>query len=145
MNGNETQDHPIILFDGVCNLCNSSVQYIIKHDPGHVFRFASLQSPFGQKIISTYHPPSNDYNSFILFTDDKIYTRSTAALMVVKKLKGFVKLVYVFIAVPKFIRDAVYNLIAKNRYKWFGKKATCWLPTPELNSLFLDNEVQNTV
>lgn len=138
MNGNGTQDHPIILFDGVCNLCNSSVQYVIKHDPKHIFRFASLQSSFGQKIASTHHLPLNDYNSFILFADNKVHTRSTAALMVAKKLAGFVNLLYVFIIVPKFIRDAVYNIIAKNRYKWFGKRTECWLPAAELKGLFID-------
>jgi predicted DCC family thiol-disulfide oxidoreductase YuxK len=138
MNGNGTQDHPIILFDGVCNLCNRSVQCVIKHDPEHVFRFASLQSPFGQKIISGHHLPSSDYNSFILFADNKIFIRSTAALMVAKKLKGLVKLLYVFIVLPKFIRDAVYNLIAKNRYTWFGKETECWLPADELKHLFID-------
>ncbi len=133
------QKNPLILFDGVCNLCNSSVQYVIKHDPHRLFRFASLQSAFAQKILSDYHLPSNEYNSFILFNDNKIYTRSTAALLVAKKLKGFIKSLYVFIIVPKFIRDAVYNIIAKNRYKWFGKKQVCWLPSPELKSLFLNS------
>ena len=138
---NEQENHPIILFDGVCNLCNASVQYVIKHDPQHIFRFASLQSSFAQKILSKYNLPLNDYNSFILFADNKIYTRSTAALLVAKKLKGVVKTLYVFIIVPKFIRDGVYNIIAKNRYKWFGKKNECWLPTPELKNLFLDTTV----
>jgi len=138
MNGNGTQHYPIILFDGVCNLCSSSVQYVIKHDPKHIFRFASLQSAFGQKIISAHHLPLNDYNSFILITGNKIYTRSTAALMVAIKLKGFVKFLYAFVIVPKFIRDAAYNIIAKNRYKWFGKKIVCWLPTTELKGLFMD-------
>ncbi len=130
--------HPIILFDGVCNLCSSSVQYVIKHDPKHIFRFASLQSSFAQNILSKNNLSLNNYNSFVLYTDNKIYTRSTAALMVAKKLSGFIQLLYVFIIVPKFIRDAVYNFIAKNRYAWFGKKNECWLPSAELKSLFLD-------
>src|SRR4051794_11769149 len=119
---NEPQKHPVILFDGVCNLCSSSVQYVIKHDPRKLFRFASLQSAFAQKILSAYHFPVSNYNSFILINNNDIYTRSTAALLVAKELKGFVKLLYVFIIIPKFIRDAVYNIIAKNRYNWFGKK-----------------------
>jgi predicted DCC family thiol-disulfide oxidoreductase YuxK len=135
---NDSQDHPVILFDGVCNLCNSSVQFIIRHDPQHIFRFASLQSSFGQKILSKYDLPLNNYNSFILFVDSKIYTGSTAALLVAKKLSGIVKCIYVFMIVPKFIRDGVYNIIAKNRYKWFGKKNECWIPTPDLKSLFVD-------
>jgi predicted DCC family thiol-disulfide oxidoreductase YuxK len=135
---NEPQKHPVILFDGVCNLCSSSVQYVIKHDPRKIFRFASLQSAFAQKILSAYHLPVSNYNSFILINNNDIYTRSTAALLVAKELKGFVKLLYVFIIIPKFIRDAVYNIIAKNRYNWFGKKNECWIPTPELKSLFID-------
>lgn len=129
--------HPVILFDGVCNLCNASVQYVIKHDKKKLFRFASLQSSFGEKILKENNLPNTTFNSFILY-DNKIYTRSTAALLVAKKLSGLIKLSYGFIIFPKFIRDAVYNIIAKNRYKWFGKKEACWLPTPELKELFLD-------
>ncbi|HEY2725720.1 MAG TPA: DCC1-like thiol-disulfide oxidoreductase family protein [Parafilimonas sp.] len=132
------EDHPIILFDGICNLCNTSVQYVIKHDPEHTFRFASLQSSFAQKLFSKNNLPLNNFNSFVLFINKKIYTRSTAALMVAKKLKGFIRFLYAFMIIPKFIRDAVYNIIAKNRYKWFGKKNECWIPTPELKNLFLD-------
>lgn len=137
----EQANNPIILFDGVCNLCTGSIQYVIKHDPARIFRFASLQSAFGQKILSKFHLADNDFNSFILYDNERIYTRSTAALRVAKNLKGFVKLLYSFIIIPKFVRDAVYNLIAKNRYTWFGKKETCWLPTPELRALFLDTAV----
>ena len=136
---NESSEHPVILFDGVCNLCTGSVQYVIKHDPKRLFRFASLQSEFGQKILSDHQLPANTFNSFILLDDKKIYTRSTAALLVAKRLKGIMKLLYVFMIVPTFIRDAVYNIVAKNRYRWFGKKTECWLPTPELNSLFINH------
>lgn len=131
-------DHPVILFDGVCNLCNSSVQFIIKHDPHHIFRFASLQSKFGEQVLQQFNLPANTFNSFILLENDKIYTRSSAAMRVVKKLKGFWKLLYGFVIVPPFIRNAVYNMIAKNRYKWFGKKEACWVPTPELKALFYE-------
>jgi predicted DCC family thiol-disulfide oxidoreductase YuxK len=130
--------HPVILFDGVCNLCNASVQYVIKHDKKRLFRFASLQSLFGESILKQYGLPANIFDSFILLIDKKIYTRSTAALLVAKKLNGFIKLSYGFIIVPKFIRDFVYDLIAKNRYKWFGKKDACWIPTPELKNLFFE-------
>ncbi len=132
------QDHPVILFDGVCNLCNASVQYVIKHDRKKLFRFASLQSSFGQKVLEQNNLPADLFNSFILFENNIIYNRSTAALMVAKRLSGFMKLLYGFIIIPKFIRDAVYNFIARNRYKWFGKKEACWLPTPELKNLFID-------
>jgi predicted DCC family thiol-disulfide oxidoreductase YuxK len=130
--------HPVILFDGVCNLCNASVQYVIKHDKKRLFRFASLQSSFGEKVLTEHNLPHNTFNSFILIDSNKIYTRSTAALIVAKKLSGLIKLLYIFIIVPEFIRDIVYDIIARNRYKWFGKKEACWLPTPELKSLFYD-------
>jgi predicted DCC family thiol-disulfide oxidoreductase YuxK len=131
-------DHPVILFDGVCNLCTASVQYVIKHDPKRTFRFASLQSDFGRKILADFNLPSNDLNSFVLLSGNKIYDRSTAALNIAKKLKGAVNVLYIFIIVPKFIRDFVYSFIAKHRYKWFGRKQACWLPVPELTELFID-------
>ena len=129
--------HPIILFDGICNLCNSSVQYVIKHDPGALFKFASLQSEQGQNLLKQFNLAANDLNSFVLIQDNKAYTRSTAALKVAKQLNGAIKLLYGFIIVPAFIRDAVYKLIARNRYKWFGRKDQCMVPTPEVKSKFL--------
>ncbi|HEY6975650.1 MAG TPA: DCC1-like thiol-disulfide oxidoreductase family protein [Chitinophagaceae bacterium] len=133
------RSHPVILFDGVCNLCSGAVQFIIKHDPKHQFHFASLQSGFGQKIIKEFKiSPGEAMNSFILFENEKIFTRSTGALRVAKKLNGLWPLLYAFIIIPPFLRNAVYNLIARNRYKWFGKKDACWVPTPELKALFID-------
>ena len=130
-------DKPVILFDGVCNLCSASVQFILKRDKEKNFLFASLQSDYGQKLLKRYDLPTDTFNSFILFEEGKIFTRSTAALKMFSQLKGW-KWVRLFGAVPKFIRDAVYNVIAKNRYRWFGKKNECWLPTPELKARFLD-------
>ncbi len=130
-------DSPIILFDGICNLCNGSVQYVVKHDSKQLFRFASLQSDTGQILLKKYNLPENNFNSFVLIQNDRAYIKSTAALMVAKKLDGFVKVLYAFIIVPPFIRNGVYNLIAKNRYKWFGKRASCMIPTPALSHLFL--------
>jgi len=133
---------PVILFDGICNLCSGAVQFIIRHDPKHQFRFASLQSDLGQQIIKQFKiPPGEAMNSFILFENEKIYTRSTGALRVTKKLNGLWPLLYGFIIVPPFLRNAVYNFIGRNRYKWFGKKEACWIPTPALKSLFLDAPV----
>ena len=129
--------HPIILFDGICNLCNGAVQFVIKHDPEAMFHFASLQSEAGQTLLQQYNLPKNNFSSFVLIDDDKAYTKSTAALKVAKKLNGGIKLLYGFIIVPAFIRNAVYNTIAKNRYKWFGKKNECMIPTPVLQSRFL--------
>ena len=128
----------IILFDGVCNLCNSSVQFVIKHDADKKFMFASLQSTAGQLLLKQFDLPLQDFNSFILIENEKVFLKSTAALMVAKQLKGAVKLLYGFIIVPPFIRNGAYNFIAKNRYKWFGKKESCILPTAELKARFLN-------
>ena len=130
-------DQQIILFDGVCNLCSGSVQFILKRDKEKKFLFASLQSNYGQNLLNQFDLPTDTFNSFILYKDGNILSRSTAALEMFQQLKGW-KWVKVFWIVPKFIRDAIYNLIAKNRYKWFGKKEECWIPTPELRSRFLD-------
>ena len=128
---------PVILFDGVCNLCSGSVQFILKRDKEKKFLFTSLQSNYGQDLLKRSSLPMDTFNSFILFEDGKIITRSTAALKIFSQLKGW-KWVKIFWIVPKFIRDVVYNLIAKNRYKWFGKRNECWLPTPDLKARFLD-------
>ena len=131
-------DHPIILFDGVCNLCNRAVQFVLKRDKLKRFRFASLQGEAGQRYLQQYNLPANDLNSFILIDGDRFYTKSSAALRMLRLLGGGWKLLYGFIIVPPFIRNGVYSLIAKNRYRWFGKRDTCWIPTPELKSRFLD-------
>lgn len=130
-------EKPVILFDGVCNLCNGSVQFILKRDKEKKFLFASLQSEFGQKLLEQFDLPLNNFNSFILYQDGKMYTKSTGALKMFSQLKGW-KWTKAFMIVPKFIRDGVYNLVANNRYKWFGKKNECWIPTPELKRRFLD-------
>lgn len=130
--------YKIVLFDGVCNLCNSSVQFIIKHDKKKQFRFASLQGNYGQSFLKKYNLPVDNFNSFILQEDDKVYTRSTGALRMLKELGGVWSLFYGFIIIPKFIRDGVYNWVAKNRYRWFGKREECMIPTPDLKERFLD-------
>ena len=120
--------HPVILFDGVCNLCSSVVQFVIRRDKNDVFRFASLQSEFGKKILQKFNLDNSDFSSFILYSNGKIYTKSTGALMVAKNLGAGLKLLYAFIFVPKFIRDFIYSLVAKYRYQLFGKKNECWIP-----------------
>ena len=130
--------HPVIFFDGICNLCTGSVQFIIKHDPTHYFRFASLQSKIGQQVLQQYNLPVAKFGSFILLEKGVVYTKSSAALRVTKKLTGLWPGLYAFMIIPPFIRNTVYNLVARNRYKWFGKKKECWVPTAELDSLFLD-------
>ncbi len=128
----------IILFDGVCNLCNGAVQFVIKRDKYNQFIFASLQSEEGEKILADSNFAGNKMNSFLLVKQGKIYDRSTAVLKVSKKLTGLWPILYGFIIVPKFIRDSVYGFIAKHRYKWFGKKDECMIPTPELQAKFLN-------
>jgi predicted DCC family thiol-disulfide oxidoreductase YuxK len=129
--------YPIILFDGVCNLCNNSVQFVIRNDTKEQFRFASLQSSFAQDLIRE-NIIKNTFNSFILIENGKVFTKSTAALRVLKLLGGKWKLIYAFILFPPFIRNGVYDIIANNRYRMFGKKELCWIPTPELRKLFLE-------
>lgn len=128
----------IVLFDGVCNLCNKSVQFIIRHDKLDRFRFASLQGETGQAILKKHGLPPDQFNSFILAEGEKVSLRSTGALRMLKLLGGGWSVLYVFIIVPPFIRDAVYNLVARYRYHWFGRKASCMVPTPAIRHKFLD-------
>lgn len=130
-------DNPVILFDGVCNLCNAAVKYVIRHDRKGLFRFASLQGETGQKLLAKYALKQSDFNSFVLIDQDRAFTKSTAAIRAARKLSGIAKILGGFIFVPTFIRDGIYGWIAKNRYRWFGKKETCMIPTPELASRFL--------
>ncbi|SFL36441.1 Predicted thiol-disulfide oxidoreductase YuxK, DCC family [Gracilibacillus orientalis] len=127
----------IILFDGVCNFCSSSVQFIIKRDPVHKFQFASLQSDVGQQLLTKYQV-SQDMDSMVLIEKDRVYTKSTAALRIAKELKGAYQLLSIFLIIPKPIRDIFYNILANNRYRWFGKKNQCMLPKPEDRQRFLD-------
>ncbi|UKM64199.1 DUF393 domain-containing protein [Flavobacteriaceae bacterium GSB9] len=129
----------LILFDGVCNLCNSSVQYVIKHDKNNMFLFTALQGDVGQKIIEHYNIDTSKTDSILLYNPEKgIDYKSTAALKIALKL-GFPRnLIGVFFIVPRFIRNWVYDFIARNRYKWYGKQESCMIPTPELKNRFLD-------
>jgi predicted DCC family thiol-disulfide oxidoreductase YuxK len=131
------QNNPVVLFDGVCNLCNSSVQFLIRKDRQARLRFASLQSEFGQAVLQKFNLPQNNFNSFVLLEGEKIYLRSSAALRITRYLGGFWRVFQIFWIVPPFVRDAIYDFIAKNRYKWFGKKPECMLPSPELKERFL--------
>lgn len=126
----------IVLFDGECNFCDASVQFIIKRDPKALFQFASLQSEVGEKLLKEYTVPENT-DSIVLIEEDMYYTDSTAALKIARNLSGFWQLFYGFIFIPKTLRDEVYRWIAKNRYKWFGKKQQCLLPTKEQRERFL--------
>lgn len=129
--------HKIILFDGVCNLCNSSVTFVIKRDKKDLFRFAALQEDPGKSLLDKHNIDTSQTDSIILVDGDKAYTKSTAALEIARSLGGLYPLLYGFMVIPKFIRNWVYDYIAKNRYKWYGKKESCMIPTPELRSKFL--------
>ncbi|WP_223034511.1 thiol-disulfide oxidoreductase DCC family protein [Hanstruepera marina] len=129
----------LILFDGVCNLCNSSVQYVIKHDKKDHFLFAPLQSEIGQNIINHYNLDTSKVDSILVYSEEKgISYKSTAALKIASKLGFPINTLSIFFIVPLFIRNWVYDFIAKNRYKWFGKQNECMIPTPELKSKFLN-------
>ncbi|ASZ12826.1 thiol-disulfide oxidoreductase DCC family protein [Chitinophaga pendula] len=129
--------HPVILFDGVCNLCNNSVNFVIRHDRADRFRFASLQSEAATLLAQQYQTSFESRSSFILIEEGKVYQRSTAALRVVRHLGFPYYCLYLFMILPAFLRDAVYNQIARNRYRWFGKKDACMIPTSALRSKFL--------
>ncbi len=129
--------HPIVLFDGVCNLCNGFVQFMIRRDPKAHFRFASLQSEIGQQLLTTHHLATDNIDTVVLIDNGKAYVRSDVALRVVAKWGGLWPLLRVFGLLPRSFRDMLYNFIAVRRYRWFGEKDQCMIPTPELRSRFL--------
>lgn len=133
----EFENKKIVLFDGVCNLCNSSVVFIIKRDKEDRFRFTALQETPGLSLIEKYGIDTRKTDSIILIDGDKAYSRSEAALRIALHLSSVWPLLYAFTIVPGFIRNWVYDIIARNRYKWFGRKDVCMIPTPELKSKFL--------
>ena len=132
------QKNNIVLFDGVCNLCSGSVQFIIKRDVKGVFKFASLQSSFGQQQLDNFKIDKNLLHSIILLQGDKFFQRSDAALEISRQLSGAWPVLYIFKIIPRFLRDGIYNIIARNRYRLFGKMDACWIPTPELKERFLE-------
>jgi predicted DCC family thiol-disulfide oxidoreductase YuxK len=132
-------DKKIILFDGVCNLCDASVQYVIKHDKKDTFRFVALQSDLGQKILKHIGINSAYIDSIVLYQPGVAYFyKSAAAIEIAKGLGGIFSLAKVFSFLPSGIRDTVYDYVATNRYKWYGKKESCFLPTTELMAKFLE-------
>jgi predicted DCC family thiol-disulfide oxidoreductase YuxK len=127
----------IILFDGVCNFCNGSVNFIIERDKANYFKFAPLQSEIGQKLLAENGVDKTITDSVVLIEDGKAYTRTTAALRIARRLDGYWSWFYGFIVVPGFVRDVFYKLFAKYRYQMFGKQEACMLPTPEIRERFL--------
>jgi predicted DCC family thiol-disulfide oxidoreductase YuxK len=128
----------IVLFDGVCNFCNSWVNFTINHDKRNFFQFAPLQSEKAIELLEKHGVDKAKTESVIVIENGKAYTYSTAALRIAKGLGGIWSLAYAFIVVPKFIRDGIYKWIAKNRYKWFGEKDQCMIPTPDIRARFLN-------
>jgi len=137
MSANKNQG-AVILFDGVCNLCNGSVNFIIDRDKEAYFKFASLQSAEGTELLASHQLPADKLDSIVLVEGARYYQRSTAALRIARKLRGLWPLLYAFIIIPPFIRNLVYDFIAKNRYRWFGRADSCRMPTPELKNRFLE-------
>ncbi|MCW3465606.1 thiol-disulfide oxidoreductase DCC family protein [Chitinophaga nivalis] len=130
-------ENGIILFDGVCNFCNASINFVIRHDRQRYFRFAPLQSDTAAALAGTYHFDPTAMASFILIENGRAYTKSTAALRVARRLPWPWKLGYAGIIIPPFIRHGLYSWIARNRYRWFGRQESCMMPTPEVRSRFL--------
>lgn len=128
----------VILFDGVCNFCNFWVNYVIKKDKKDIFRFASLQSEYGQEILRKLNLSTEDFDTFVLIDSDRFYIKSTAALIVLKNISGFLKTLYLLVVLPKFIRDAVYSFIATYRYNIFGKSDVCRIPSESEKIKFLE-------
>ena len=126
----------VVLFDGVCNLCNTAVQWLIRHDKNQIFKYASLQSNYAAEHLKDSKYQSID--SIILLDDDGVYSKSSAVLRILKHLRLPYSLLWVFIIVPPFVRNFVYDVVARNRYKWFGKRATCMMPNDELKARFFE-------
>ena len=131
-------ENPILLFDGVCHLCAASVQFVIKRDPQQRFRFARLQSGVAQQLLVAHHASNNSLDSVVLIYRGRLYRKSRAALRTAMLLNRAWPLMGVFLLVPRFIADPVYDTIGRHRYQWFGKKESCWLPESNQHWRFLD-------
>jgi predicted DCC family thiol-disulfide oxidoreductase YuxK len=129
--------HPIVVFDGECNFCDTAVNFIIDRDPGAVFRFAARQSPEGKRIMKEQGVPEEGLDSMILVEDGHVFVRSAAGLRIAKRLGGAWPVLYAFMAVPGPVRDAVYNVVAKNRKRLMGSRDACAVPTPERRARYL--------
>ena len=127
----------LILFDGLCNFCNFWVNFIIDHDDKRYFKFASLQSDIAQRILIEKKIDELKIDSIILVVNDQVFFKSSAALQIAKKLNGFWKILYIFSVIPSPLRDLIYDFVAKNRYKWFGKRETCRVPSKDEQERFL--------
>lgn len=136
-NQNNVTDQSIILFDGVCNLCNGFVNFLIPRDKENRFQFGSLQSDKVKELLKQYHYSADDISTVLLLENRQLYSQSTAVLKIAKKMSGGWSLLYAFMIIPKPVRDFIYSLIARNRYTLFGKKDACMMPTPEWKAKFI--------
>jgi len=132
-------DKSILFFDGVCNLCDGFVQWTIKRDPDGIFHYASLQSDFAKTFLKDTQLNRHDISTVVLYQEGKIYAESDVALEMSKKLGLPWSLAYPFKLIPRIVRDGIYRWVARNRYRWFGKKEACMVPTPTVQNRFLDN------
>ena len=130
-------DHPIIIFDGECNLCTGSVQFIVRHDPAARFRFASAQSPAGARLLRERGFVPEQIDTFVLIEGAAHYVRSDAALRIARRLSGAWRLLALLAIIPRAVRDPVYRLVSRNRIAWFGRPTVCLMPSPDLLSRFL--------
>lgn len=129
--------YSIVLFDGICNFCNSAVNFVIKHDTKNCFKFTPIQSEAGKSLITQFKINLTGIDSVILIKENSYYIKSTAFLKIINKLKGLWKIFYIFIIIPRPIRNFFYDILARNRYKWFGKRDECMLPTKDMEERFL--------
>ncbi|WP_049985914.1 thiol-disulfide oxidoreductase DCC family protein [Halobellus rufus] len=134
----DTSEHPVVLFDGVCNLCNGVVSFLIPRDPEGQLRFASLQSEVGRALLARHHLPADDLETVVLVDGDSAYTKSDAAIRIAELLGWPYRLLTVGWAVPRGVRDGLYDLVAENRYEWFGRKDQCMVPDEDVSHRFLD-------
>jgi len=137
----DAPNRPLILFDGVCNLCNSAVNFIIDRDPGAQLTFAPLHSPTGNMMLTRFGLADDALGSIVLVENGNCYRRSTAALRIARYLKGLWSILFVFILIPRPLRDLIYDWIARNRYRWFGQRDSCRLPGPEIAGRFVDEDL----
>ena len=129
--------HPVVLFDGVCNLCNATVNFLIRHDSRARLRFAPLQEAAGQHLLQRLGMNIGHFETFLLLENGIVYQKSTADLRVSRYLPGAWPLLYGFIVIPRFLRDGIYDLIARNRYRWFGRKDACMIPDAGVRGRFV--------
>lgn len=127
----------LIVFDGVCNWCNAWVDFTIARDPQGMFKFGTLQSAKGQQALNDLRLPSDDFETFLLLEQGRVFTKSTAALRILKQLSGLWPLFYLGIVIPRPLRDAIYDYVARRRYRWMGKADTCRVPTPAERDRFV--------